>query len=108
MKLYTYVFDIDNTLCKTEGSDYHKSQPIPERIARINQLHDNGHIIILSTARGMGRSGNNPRVAYELFFQLTKNQLEEWGVKHHSLMLGKPAADFYVDDKGIRDVDFFE
>ena len=108
MKLYTYVFDIDNTICITENSNYHDSEPLSDRIAIITQLHDSGHFIILCTARGMGRSGNNPRVAYELFFELTKNQLEEWGVKYHSLMLGKPAGDFYIDDKGIKDHDFFE
>ena len=42
-----------------------------------------------------------------MFYGFTKNQLIEWGVKHHDLFLGKPAADFYIDDKGIKDEDFF-
>ena len=25
----------------------------------------------------------------------------EWGVKHHELAFGKPAADYYIDDKAL-------
>ena len=39
--------------------------------------------------------------------ELTLNQLEEWNVKYHELILGKPNADVYVDDKAINDLDFF-
>ena len=42
-----------------------------------------------------------------MFFNFTKEQLEEWGVKHHDLFLGKPAGDLYIDDKGMKDEDFF-
>ena len=31
--------------------------------------------------------------------QLTELQLRTWGVNFHELILGKPAADIYVDDK---------
>ena len=37
----------------------------------------------------------------------TKQQLEKWGVKYHKLFLGKPSGDIYIDDKGIKDEDFF-
>ena len=38
---------------------------------------------------------------------LTEEQLERWGVKYHQLFLGKPSGDIYIDDKGIKDEDFF-
>ena len=38
---------------------------------------------------------------------MTTDQLNKWGVKYHALFLGKPAGDIYVDDKGIKDEDFF-
>jgi capsule biosynthesis phosphatase len=104
----TFVFDIDNTLCKTHGSDYTNSQPIMERIRHVNSLYDSGHTIILVTARGMGRSNNNSGEAHKLFYAMTQQQVEEWGILHHHLFLGKPAADYYIDDKGINDCDFFE
>ena len=55
----TYVFDIDNTLCYTNDSDYENSTPREERIKKVNALYDEGHTILLQTARGMGRSGNS-------------------------------------------------
>ena len=33
-----YCFDIDDTICKTHGTDYANSQPIKERIIKINKL----------------------------------------------------------------------
>ena len=56
----------------------------------------------------MGRSDNSATYANEAFYDLTKQQLDAWGVKHHGLFLGKPAGDVYIDDKGRRDEDFFK
>ena len=39
---------------------------------------------------------------------MTTEQLTKWNVKYHDLFLGKPAGDIYVDDKGIRDITFFQ
>jgi len=108
-----YVFDIDGTLCITpqaiEGGlpNYKFSKPLPRRVEKVNSLYESGNHIILYTARGMGRSNNNPLLAIQEFYELTANQLEEWGVKYHNLILGKPNGDFYIDDKGINDEDFF-
>lgn len=104
----TYVFDIDGTICtQMKGGDYSKAEPIQERIAKVNELFDKGHEIIFLTARGMGRSGNNRELAYELFYDLTLEQLKKWGVKFDELHLGKPHGDFYIDDKGVSDSEFF-
>ena len=70
-------------------------------------MYDEGHKIVLQTARGMGRSSNSKDFAYAKFYEFTKQQLADWGVKYHLLFLGKPAADIYIDDKGIKDSDFF-
>ena len=102
-----YVFDIDGTICVNSNSDYENSTPLQERIDKVNELYDTGHTIIFQTARGMGRSKNSSAFAYAKFFELTQTQLKEWGVKYHSLFLGKPAGDFYIDDKGVSDNDFF-
>jgi len=103
-----YVFDIDGTICEsTGGSDYVDAVPITDRIEIVNRLYDSGNTIIFQTARGMGRSGNSPAYAHSAFYSFTKQQLETWGVKFHALFLGKPAGDVYVDDKGMRDINFF-
>ena len=103
----TYVFDIDGTICISSNSEYEKATPLQDRIKVVNDLYDQGHSIIFQTARGMGRSGNSAAYAHKAFYELTKRQLEEWGVKYHGLFLGKPTGDIYVDDKGINDEDFF-
>ena len=102
-----YVFDIDGTVCKTEDCDYESSTPLQDRINIINELYDEGHVILFQTARGMGRSDNNVRYANRAFYDFTRSQLTDWGVKFHDLFLGKPAGDYYIDDKGVGDADFF-
>jgi histidinol phosphatase-like enzyme len=105
---YTYVIDIDGTICNTTGMDYENSIPIPERIEQINILYNLGHKIIFLTARGMGRNGNSYELATNQFFDLTSSQLKKWGCKYHELHLSKPAGDFYIDDKAVKDSDFFD
>jgi len=102
-----YVFDIDGTICYNTGEKYDMAKPYVNRIKRVNELYDQGHTIIFQTARGMGRSGNSTAYAYTAFEEKTKKQLREWGVKYHRLFLGKPAGDIYIDDKGVKDEDFF-
>lgn len=94
-----YCFDLDDTLCEYKG--YHsKAKPYRERIAKVNQLYDLGHIIIIETARG-SMSGKN-------WQEFTENQLKKWGLKYHQLRTGvKIHADFYIDDKAINEKDFF-
>jgi hypothetical protein len=102
-----YVFDIDGTICINSNSEYEKSVPLQDRIDKINQIFDDGHTVIFQTARGMGRSGNSAAYANKAFYEFTKKQLDSWGVKYHSLFLGKPAGDVYVDDRGVSDENFF-
>jgi ribonucleotide monophosphatase NagD (HAD superfamily) len=104
----TYVFDIDGTICHSIDGDYDNATPIQDRIDKINYLHEQGNKIIFQTARGMGRSDNSPAYAHSAFYDLTRMQLIEWGVKFDALFLGKPAGDIYIDDKGIKDEDFFK
>jgi phosphatidate phosphatase PAH1 len=102
-----YVFDIDGTICTKTTGDYLEAKPIQNRIDMVNKLFEDGNTIIFQTARGMGRSDNSESYAYQAFYELTRQQLKDWGVNFHDLFLGKPAGDIYVDDKGIKDEDFF-
>ena len=106
-KKMNYVFDIDGTICSKSDGDYSKAQPFQERIDHINNLYDMGHTIVFHTARGMGRTGNDPVTAIEMFYDYTRDQLNFWGVKYHELFLGKPSGDIYIDDKGMMDDDYF-
>ena len=94
-----YCFDLDGTICNTPIKDdkpaYLDSNPIPFMVDQVNQLFDEGHKIIIMTARGRG-SGKN-------WTDWTTKQLDMWGVKYHELepMFHKPTADLFIDDKGI-------
>ena len=88
--------DIDNTITETIGTDYENAKPIFEKISIINKLYDKGHTITYWTARG-SVSGIN-------FYELTKSQLDNWGVKYHNFMVGKPAYDIFIDDKTINNI----
>jgi histidinol phosphatase-like enzyme len=103
----TYVFDIDGTICETNDSDYKNSKPLLERIKKVNALYDEGHTILFLTARGMGRTKNNQSQSHNLLYEFTEKQLTDWGVKFHKLFLGKPSGDIYIDDKGMKDENFF-
>ena len=97
-----YVFDLDGTLCTHDpDGKLSRVEPYKERIEMVNKLYDEGHDIIIDTARGY-KTGINWR-------ELTEKQLKDWGVKYHMLRTGvKIYADYYIDDKGIRDTDFFK
>ena len=98
MVVKIFCFDIDDTICLTNGMDYSNSVPIENRIGRINALYDAGSTIKFYTARG-SKTGIDWR-------KLTEMQLNSWGVKYHELHMGKPFADIYIDDKAIKDSDF--
>ena len=90
-----YAFDIDGTICNNTFGKYDDAVPIPDRIAYINYLFDNGHTIKMFTARG---STTNIDWTHK-----TAKQLKKWGLKYHELIMGKPYADFFIDDKGHND-----
>ena len=108
-----YCIDIDGTICSpTVGRDYHKAEPWQDRIKVLNKLYDEGNHIIYFTARAMGRFSDQPHSiaaskAKEVLFDLTKQQLDEWGVKYNELIMGKPHADYFIDDKGVNADEFF-
>jgi D-sedoheptulose 7-phosphate isomerase len=88
-----YSFDIDLTIAYTNGNDYPNSVPKKHVVNLINRLYDEGNRILIFTGRG-SHSGKN-------WHDLTERQLQQWGLKYHKLIMGKPHADFFIDDKNI-------
>jgi ribonucleotide monophosphatase NagD (HAD superfamily) len=103
----TYVFDIDGTLCSDTQGNYHHATPFWDRIELVNRLFQEGHTVILHTARGMGSSSNRPEEARKKWKQFTEEQIMGWGLNYHQIFFGKPAGDYYIDDKAIHESDFF-
>ena len=106
---YTFVIDVDNTLSIHDAtSEYQFHKPIDEMILKVNKMYDEGHTIILFSARGM-RSNDFDLQKIE---QNVRPTLETWlnkhKVKYHSLVLGKPWGEnvVYIDDRSMRPDEF--
>ena len=87
--------DIDETICKTPNSrEYKDAEPIIENIEKMNILYDQGNTIVYWTSRGSRKQIN--------WYELTKSQLDSWGVKYHEVRVDKPYYDLFIDDKTLR------
>ena len=100
------AFDLDDTLCfrKTKEDKikkYEECKPIPEMIKVVNDCYERGHEIVIYTARGMFSLGGNRDEIYHHLYDLTREQLEKWGIKYHKLILGKAYYDVLIDDKVV-------
>ena len=93
-----YCVDIDGTVCTNTYGKYDQAEPLYEVIAKVNALYDEGHDIIFFTARGT-TTGKDWR-------DLTEKQFNQWGVKYHKIIFGKPEANIFIDDKAIAIGDF--
>ena len=94
-----YRIDIDDTIIKTDIDNngyYHIKSIYSDIVRKINKLYDEGHTIIIET----GRHWNH--------LKSTLKHLEECEVKYHSLIMGKPPADYILDDKSISPDEFLE
>jgi hypothetical protein len=95
-----YIVDIDGTICSQDGNNYKTAKPYMTRIHQLNKLYDEGHEIHYWTARGSS-SGIDWK-------EYTEIQLRWWGCKFHSVNVGKPSYDVWLDDKAILLEDFFD
>ena len=87
------VIDVDGVVATiVKGLDYSEAKPIKKNIHLINDLKKSGMKIVFFTARG-SETGINWK-------SITKDQFKKWGVLYDQLIIGKPAADLYIDGKG--------
>ena len=95
-----WCFDLDNTLVRTEGSDYKTATPIPAAVAKVQEYKRRGDHIIIMTARGSGSKKD--------WREFTEKQLLEFGIPFDQLIVGlKPGGvDVFVDDKAINALDW--
>tara|TARA_Y100000034_G_C6707947_1_gene312581 strand:+ start:113 stop:472 length:360 start_codon:yes stop_codon:yes gene_type:complete len=100
------AFDLDDVLCRRdiEGQSiekYKSCKPIKEMIKITNNCYDEGYHIIIYTARGMNVFAGDVNAIYSNLYELTMNQLKEWNVKFHQLIMGKIHYDLLIDDKAV-------
>lgn len=90
----SFCFDIDGVIATlTPNNDYSKAMPIKDTVNLIKRLYAQGNTIYLHTARG-SLTGIDWR-------EVTEKQMKDWNVPYHKLVMGKPGADYYIDDRMI-------
>jgi len=101
------AFDLDDVLCYRNCNDggpvgkFAHSKPKKDMIKVVNECYDSGAEIVIYTARGMTSFGGNHHNIYYNLFDLTKTQLDNWGVKYHKLVMGKLHYDILIDDRAV-------
>lgn len=112
-KDYTFVFDIDGTICpiKKKNEMYEDLVPFPEVLEKLNYYKENGAKIVLYTSRNMNSyNGNIGLINKNTAVVLTK-WLEKWKIPYDEIVYGKvwPGhKGFYVDDRSVRPDEFLK
>jgi capsule biosynthesis phosphatase len=96
-------FDLDNTLVTypTIPGDYSTVRPIKHMIDLLRKLKNDGHTIIIHTARRMATHKNNVGAVIKDIGALTFKTLEDFDIPYDEILFGKPIADIYIDDRAI-------
>lgn len=107
-KQKTIAFDLDDVICwRPTGYEdlgplkYDYCKPIKETIELVNSFYEDGHKIVIYTARGMSQYKGNVVDIYTHLYTRTTEQLNSWGLKYHSLVMGKIHYDVLIDDKAL-------
>lgn len=98
-----FCFDLDHTLVTEPqvAGRYDTCAPINENIKLLRQLKEQGHYIIINTARRMRTHAGNLGAVIADIGHSTMQQLDEMGIVYDELHFGKPHADYYIDDKAV-------
>ena len=102
------VTDVDDTILFTENRDYANSRPNQPVIDGLRKLEQNGWKIVLMSARGMGRSNGDIDSVIEDVSAEIERFVEKYDVPCHEIVLAKPFANYYVDDKALRPEEFVD
>mgnify|MGYP001459293937 CR=1 FL=1 len=88
MKSLTIFVDIDGTICN-EGpvSERARRKPLPGARAALKKMRKDGHVVVLWTAREWTH------------YKLTKKWLDKHGFEYDQILMGKPVAHVWIDDR---------
>lgn len=111
LKDYTFVFDIDGTLCpiKQKGESYEELIPYSDILEKIKYYHSNGAKIVLYTSRNMNSYNGNIGLINKYTAMVLDAWLKKWDIPYDEIVYGKvwPGhKGFYVDDRTVRPDEF--
>lgn len=110
---YTFVFDIDGTLCpiKKKEEKYEDLEPYTEMVERLKYYKENGAKIVLYTSRNMNSYNGNIGLINKTTAVVLTAWLEKWEIPYDEIVYGKvwPGhKGFYVDDRTVRPDEFLK
>lgn len=110
---YTFIFDIDGTLCpiKQKEERYEKLIPYGNMVEKIRYYKENGAKIILFTSRNMNSYNGNIGLINKNTAKILLDWLDEWEIPYDEIIYGKPwpgHQGFYVDDRTVRPDEFLK
>lgn len=108
---YSFVFDIDGTICPIKGAEekYEDLVPYENVVDKIRYYKENGAKIILFTSRNMNSYGGNIGVINKRTARVLLDWLDRWEIPYDEIIYGKPwpgKKGFYVDDRTVRPDEF--
>ena len=110
LEQYTFIFDIDGTLCPVKKSDkYEDIIPYKDMIKKLRYYKEKGARIVLFTSRNMNSYHGNIGLINKNTAKILMEWLEKWEVPYDEIIYGKPwpgHKGFYVDDRTIRPDEF--
>ncbi len=110
-KDYSFVFDIDGTLCpiKKEEERYEDLVPYENMVQKLRYYKENGARIVLFTSRNMNTYDGNLGVINKNTARILLDWLDKWNIPYDEILYGKPwpgHKGFYVDDRTVRPNEF--
>lgn len=110
-KDYTFVCDVDGTLCpiKKKEEKYEDLIPYENILKKLRYYHDNGAKIILFSSRNMKSYNGNLGLINKYTAKILTEWLEKWNIPYDEIIYGKPWPGdngFYIDDRTIRPNEF--
>lgn len=90
------AIDLDDTIHDTQNvlPGYKMGQPTTGAVDAIKKLHDDGHTIVIFTARNV----QDPRV-----YRAVKDWLGYFKIPHHAITnIKRPEYDLMIDDKALK------
>ena len=108
---YSFVFDIDGTLCpiKKKEERYEDLIPYANMVEKLRYYKENGAKIILLTSRNMNSYSGNIGVINKNTAKILLAWLDKWDIPYDEIIYGKPwpgHKGFYVDDRTVRPDEF--
>lgn len=112
-KEYTFIVDIDGTLCPVKKKNQKYEDLIPNKSIknRLNEYRNGGAKIVLFTSRNMNSFNNNIGLINKFTAKILLEWLEKWNIPYDEIIYGKPwpgLKGFYVDDRSIRPDEFIK